>query len=104
MYCASIVCSAQTIELRSDRSAKAEIKEDKAKQNYAVKINFVPVTTLDDVTNEEMTVMLAQFFIEEALSIFLKDSKLNFFSKVPKEEQERLERTINIKAWKGLKK
>lgn len=80
LFCASIVCSAQTIELRSDRSAKAEIKEDKAKQNYAVKINFVPVTTLDDVTNEEMTVMLAQFFIEEALSIFLKDSKSVIFS------------------------
>ena len=27
---------------------------------------------------------------------------LNFFSKVPKEEQERLERTISVKAWKGL--
>ena len=82
LFCASIVCSAQTIELRSDRSAKAEITEDKAKQNYAVKINFVPVTTLDDVTNEEMTVMLAQFFTEEALSIFLKDSKAVIFSGV----------------------
>ena len=31
-----------------------------------------------------------------------KATGLNFFSKVPKEEQERLERTINVKAWKGL--
>ena len=27
---------------------------------------------------------------------------LNFFSKVPKEEQERLERTISVNAWKGF--
>ena len=31
-----------------------------------------------------------------------KVTGLNFFSKVPKEEQERLERTISPKAWKGL--
>ena len=31
-----------------------------------------------------------------------KATGLNFFSKVPKEEQERLERTISPKAWKGL--
>ena len=33
-----------------------------------------------------------------------KATGLNFFSKVPNEEQERLERTISVKAWKGLKK
>lgn len=31
-----------------------------------------------------------------------KMSNHNFFSKVPKEEQERLERTISVKAWEGL--
>ena len=31
-----------------------------------------------------------------------KATGLNFFSRVPKEEQERLERTISIKVWKGL--
>ena len=31
-----------------------------------------------------------------------KATGLDFFSKVPKEEQERLERTISVKAWKGL--
>ena len=31
-----------------------------------------------------------------------KATGLNFFSRVPKEEQERLERTISVKAWKGL--
>ena len=31
-----------------------------------------------------------------------KATGLDFFSKVPKDEQERLERTISIKAWKGL--
>ena len=80
LFCTSVVCSAKTIELRSDRSAKAEIKEDKAKQNYTVKISFVPVSALDDVTNEEMTVILAQFFTEEALSIFLNDAKSVVFS------------------------
>ena len=31
-----------------------------------------------------------------------KATGLDFFSKVPKEEQERLERTISVKAWRGL--
>jgi len=31
-----------------------------------------------------------------------KATGLNFFSRVPKEEQDRLERTISTKAWKGL--
>ena len=31
-----------------------------------------------------------------------KATGLNFFSKVPQEEQERLERTISVNAWKGL--
>ena len=31
-----------------------------------------------------------------------KATGLDFFSKVPKEEQKRLERTISVKAWKGL--
>ena len=31
-----------------------------------------------------------------------KATGLNFFSRVPKEEQERLERTISVKAWNGL--
>ena len=31
-----------------------------------------------------------------------KATGLNFFSKVPQEEQERLERTISVNAWKGF--
>ena len=31
-----------------------------------------------------------------------KATGLDFFSKVPGEEQDRLERTISVKAWKGL--
>ena len=31
-----------------------------------------------------------------------KATGLNFFSKVPKAEQDRLDRTISVKAWKGL--
>ena len=31
-----------------------------------------------------------------------KATGLDFFSKVPEEEQDRLERTISVKAWKGL--
>ena len=31
-----------------------------------------------------------------------KATGLNFFSRVPKEEQERLERTISVNAWKGF--
>ena len=91
-----IHCSAQTIELRSDRSAKAEIKEDKAKQNYTVQISFVPVTTLDSVTNDEMTVMLAEFFTEEALSTFLKGSKAVTFSGLTPQVLKREKNSITI--------
>ena len=46
---------------------------------------------------------------DEPLAVFAvtvdaveKATGLNFFSKVPKDEQERLERTISVKAWEGL--
>ena len=47
---------------------------------------------------------MVDIFFAEPNTIFEveKATGLDFFSKVPKEEQERLERTISTKAWKGL--
>ena len=78
---ASAVFSATKIELQSDKSASAEIVEDKGKQLVSVSLTFMPVSTLDAVTNDEMTGVLAQFFTEEALSSYLKCPKAVAFSK-----------------------
>ena len=78
---ASAVFSATKIELQSDKSASAEIVEDRGKQLVSVSLTFMPVSTLDAVTNDEMTGVLAQIFTEEALSSYLKCPKAVAFSK-----------------------
>ncbi len=77
---ASAVFSAAKIELQSDKSASAEIAEDKGKQLVFVSLTFMPISTLDVVTNDEMTGVLARFFTEEALSSYLKCPKAIAFS------------------------
>ena len=79
---ASAVFSAVKIELQSDKSASAEIAEDKGKQLVFVSLTFRPVSMLDAVSNDEMTEVLARFFAEEALSSHLKHPKTVAFSKV----------------------
>lgn len=80
LFVATAVFAAAKIELQSDKSVSAEITEDKEKQLVSVSLTFVPVSTLDAVTNDEMTGVLAQFFAEEALSSYLKSPKAVAFS------------------------
>lgn len=75
MLATSVVLAAQKIELESDKSVLAEIIEDKAGQHIIISLAFIPVTTLDPVTNDEMTEILAQFYAEETLSSYLKAPK-----------------------------
>ena len=70
-----VVSAATKIEIKSDKSATAEVAEDKAKQRISVSLHFMPVTTLDAVSNDEMTGVLAQFFAEEVLSSYYKTPK-----------------------------
>ncbi len=77
---AVVALSATKIEIESDKSATAEITENKEKQLFSLSLTFMPVTTLDAVTNDKMTEVLAQFLAKEALSSFLKKPKaINFF-------------------------
>lgn len=97
LFCwASLACASSVVELRSDRSAKAEVSEDKAKQAYNVQIKFAPVTTLDKVSNDEMTLVLAQFFAEEALSELLKSPKAVDFSRIKPQILSRDKNSITI--------
>ena len=66
----------------ADASASASIEQLPAQDAFAIAVAFRPVTTLDDVTNREMTEVMAQFYAEEALSKFLKLPKAIVFSKV----------------------
>jgi len=84
MFLIANLLAALKVELMSDRSATAEISQDKGKRQIVLALTFVPVTTLDAVSNNEMTGILAQFFVEEALSLYLKKSKTVDFSKVSK--------------------
>ena len=52
------------------------------------------------IPNEDRKASLQQFMV--SVDAVEKATGLNIFSKVPKEEQERHERTISVKAWKGL--
>lgn len=96
----SVAFPAVKIELKSDKSASAEVAEDKAKQLFSVSLSFLPVSTLDAVTNDEMTEILAQFFAEEALSSYLKSPRTVDFAKakciVHKKNEKRCVLTYDI--------
>lgn len=59
----------------ADASASASVARSLSPTGFVISVVFRPVTTLDEVTNGEMTEVLAQFYAEEALSLFLKESK-----------------------------
>ncbi len=61
---AIVALSATKIEIESDKSAAAEISENKEEQLFSLSLTFMPVTTLDTVTNDKMTEVLAQFLAE----------------------------------------
>lgn len=88
--------SAVKIELKSDESATAEITENAAGRIISVSLRFLPVTTLDAVSNDEMTEVLAQFFAEEALSSYYKKNKAIDFSKVKTTGRVKQERLFSL--------
>lgn len=55
----------------ADPTASASVIKVGTPERYEIALSFVPVTTLDAVSNEEMTDVLAQFYAEEAISLFM---------------------------------
>ena len=88
--------SATKVELEYDKTASAEVSENKADQLITVSLKFLPVTTLDPVTNDEMTEVLAEFFAEEAVSSFLKRPKAIVFSKTRKSIQNKTDKEYSV--------
>ena len=93
---AFVAFSATKVELESDKTASAEVSENKADQLITVSLKFLPVTTLDPVTNDEMTEVLAEFFAEEAMSSFLKTPKAIVFSKTRKRIQNKTDKEYSV--------
>lgn len=77
----------------ADASASASVARSLSPTGFVVSVVFRPVTTLDDVSNGEMTEVLALFYAEEAVSLFLKESK----AIVPNRTKFTFER---VDAWK----
>ena len=64
-----------------DASASASVVSSSVQKGYEISVEFRPVTTLDEISNEEMSKTLAQFYAEEALSNFLHAPKAIAFGK-----------------------
>lgn len=77
---ASFLSYAEQVTL-ADASASASVQKNVSPEGFSIIVSFHPVTTLDDVTNEEMTEVLAHFYAEEALSTFLQSHKGIDFAK-----------------------
>ena len=71
-------------------------KRDFFEWEFTKKMNAVSFILPNEGSNEP----LAAFAV--TVDAVEKATGLDFFSKVPEEEQDRLERTISVKAWKGL--
>lgn len=72
------------VELQSERSVQGLFEKNATSGSYCVEISFIPVTTLDEVTNAEMTEVLSQFYVEEILSQQLGKSVGIIFEKTEK--------------------
>lgn len=78
----SLVVQGKAVPL-ADASASAKVEEIPEGGEYRITVEFIPVTTLDEVSNDEMTEVLARFYAEEALSGFLGAEKAISFTHVP---------------------
>lgn len=65
----------------ADASASASVVSVASQSGYRISVDFRPITTLDEISNREMSETLAQFYAEEALSSFFHASKAIVFSK-----------------------
>lgn len=72
----------------ADVSASASVENAPSKDGYGITVEFLPVTTLDDTSNDEMTRTMAQFYAEEALSNFLNALKAINFRKVSEDRAQ----------------
>ena len=76
------VASVSAVEIKlADASASASVVSVTSQPGDRISVEFRPVTTLDEISNREMSETLAQFYAEEALSSFLHASKAIVFSK-----------------------
>lgn len=76
LFLLGVIIPALADEIKlADASASASVTRIQTPNGFDVSVSFRPVTTLDDVSNEEMTEVMARFYAEEALSSFLKAQK-----------------------------
>ena len=81
LVCALAQSFAEEIKL-ADASASASVENTVSPSGFRITVTFYPVTTLDEVSNSEMTETMAQFYAEEALSKRLRSQKAISFKKV----------------------
>ena len=67
-FASILIAEPLKVELQSERGAQGLFEKNTTSGRYSIEISFIPVTTLDEVTNAEMTEVLSQFYAEEILS------------------------------------
>ena len=76
LFLFGVISSAHADEIKlADASASASVTRIQTPKGFDVSVSFRPVATLDEVSNEEMTEVMAMFYVDEALSSFLKAQK-----------------------------
>jgi len=70
LLCAALPAVAGEIAL-ADASASASVVRTQSPVGFDISVVFLPVTTLDEVSNQEMSEILARFYADEALSVFV---------------------------------
>lgn len=81
LLCVALQAFADEVKL-ADATAAASVERTRSPAGFAVSVVFRPVTTLDDVSNREMSAVMAQFYADEALSSFLNAQKAIIPSRV----------------------
>ena len=72
--CVMSLAHAKEVHL-ADSSASANVEAVASPKSFEISVVFNPITTLDKVSNAEMTEVIAQFYADEALSSFLGKDK-----------------------------
>ena len=73
---------ATALTLKSARAVTAAITENADKQSVQISVRFIPVTSLNELTNARMNLVISRFFVEQALSQFYKKEKSVDFGKL----------------------
>lgn len=94
LLCFSIATLYATeVKLNSPRANKAIVLENKANNSLTVEFCFTPVTSLDDVSNNEMSITVSKFLTIDAISKFYQKDKMIIFknstiAKIVKEDDK----------------